>query len=82
MIASISLGQARRFDIRHKTDHQKKYSVDLENGSLLLMKGDLQHNWEHRIAKSTKPLKERVNLTFRVINKVKPACRQAGMKGF
>jgi alkylated DNA repair dioxygenase AlkB len=69
VIASVSLGQARRFDVRHKTDHQKKYSVNLENGSLLLMKGDLQHSWEHRIAKSTKPLKERVNLTFRVIYK-------------
>jgi len=69
VIASVSLGQARRFDVRHKTDHQKKYSVNLENGSLLLMKGDLQHNWEHRIAKSIKPLKERVNLTFRIIYK-------------
>ncbi|HEY2582622.1 MAG TPA: alpha-ketoglutarate-dependent dioxygenase AlkB [Mucilaginibacter sp.] len=69
VIGSVSFGQVRRFDIRNKTDHNKKYSVDLENGSLLLMKGDLQHNWEHRIAKSTKPLKGRVNLTFRVINK-------------
>jgi len=69
VIASVSFGQERRFDVRHKIDHQKKYSVDLQNGSLLLMKGDLQHSWEHRIAKSTKPLKERINLTFRVINK-------------
>jgi alkylated DNA repair dioxygenase AlkB len=69
VIASVSFGQARRFDIRHKTDHKNKYSIELENGSLLLMKGDMQHNWEHRIAKSTKHLKERVNLTFRVINK-------------
>jgi alkylated DNA repair dioxygenase AlkB len=69
VIASVSFGQRRRFDVRHKIDHQKKYSVNLENGSLLLMKGDLQHSWEHRIAKSTKPLKERVNLTFRVITK-------------
>ena len=69
IIASVSLGQVRRFEVRHKTDHQKKYAVDLQNGSVLLMKGDLQHNWEHRIPKSTKPLKERVNLTFRVINR-------------
>ena len=69
VIASVSLGQARRFDVRHKVDHQKKYSVNLENGSLLLMRGDLQHSWEHRIAKSTKILKERINLTFRIINK-------------
>ncbi|MDF2434148.1 MAG: hypothetical protein JWP44_3779 [Mucilaginibacter sp.] len=68
VIASVSLGQARRFDIRHKADHQNKYSITLEDGSLLLMKGDLQHNWEHRIPKSTKPLRERINLTFRVIH--------------
>src|SRR3978361_291891 len=63
VIASVSFGQVRRFDIRHKQDHNRKYAVYLENGSLLLMKGNLQHDWEHRIAKSTKPMKERVNLT-------------------
>jgi alkylated DNA repair dioxygenase AlkB len=68
LIASVSFGQTRRFDIRHKQDHQLKYSVNLENGSLLFMRGDLQHNWEHRIAKSTQPLRERVNLTFRIIH--------------
>jgi alkylated DNA repair dioxygenase AlkB len=69
IIASVSLGEVRRFDVRHKNAPQDKYSIDLENGSLLLMKGDMQHNWEHRVAKSTKPLKERINLTFRIINK-------------
>jgi alkylated DNA repair dioxygenase AlkB len=69
VIASVSFGQMRRFDVRNKTDHQKKHSVNLESGSLLLMKGNLQHNWEHQVAKSKKPLKERVNLTFRVIKK-------------
>ena len=68
VIASVSFGQVRRFDIRHKQEHSRKYAVYLENGSLLLMKGNLQHDWEHRIAKSTKPMKERVNLTFRVIS--------------
>ena len=67
VIASVSFGQARRFDVRHKKDHDSKYAINLEDGSLLLMKGDLQHNWEHRIPKSVKPTKERVNLTFRVI---------------
>jgi len=67
LIASVSFGQVRRFDIRHKKDHDRKYAVRLENGSLLLMKGDLQQHWEHRIAKSTTPLKARINLTFRII---------------
>ena len=67
VIASVSFGQVRKFDIRHKQDHKRKYSLYLENGSLLIMKGDLQHNWVHQIPKSTKPLKARVNLTFRII---------------
>jgi len=67
IIASVSFGQVRSFDIRHKADHSEKYSVRLEHGSFLLMKAGLQENWEHRIAKSIKPMKGRVNLTFRVV---------------
>lgn len=68
VIASVSFGQVRRFDIRHKQDHNRKFSIYLEDGSLLVMKGDLQHQWEHSIPKSTQVMKERVNLTFRVIH--------------
>jgi alkylated DNA repair dioxygenase AlkB len=67
VIASISLGQTRNFDFRKKDHHQSKYSLPLPHGSLLIMKGDLQEHWEHRIAKSTLPMKERINLTFRFI---------------
>lgn len=64
-IASVSFGQVRAFDFRSKTDHRNKYSINLEHGSLLLMKGDLQRFWEHRIAKSNLPMTARLNLTFR-----------------
>ena len=67
VIASVSFGQPRRFDVRSKADKTKKISILLEDGSLLLMKGNLQHDWEHRIAKSTVPMTPRINLTFRVI---------------
>ncbi|MFS2187206.1 alpha-ketoglutarate-dependent dioxygenase AlkB [Mucilaginibacter sp. Mucisp84] len=67
VIASVSFGQVRSFDIRNKTDHSEKYSVRLEHGSFLLMKSGLQEHWEHRIAKSVKPMKARINLTFRVV---------------
>ncbi|MDQ8141513.1 alpha-ketoglutarate-dependent dioxygenase AlkB [Chryseobacterium sp. CFS15] len=70
VIASISLGQTRNFDFRKKDHHQSKYSLPLPHGSLLIMKGDLQENWEHRIAKSVIPMKERINLTFRLINNI------------
>ncbi|MEJ7559752.1 MAG: alpha-ketoglutarate-dependent dioxygenase AlkB [Pedobacter sp.] len=67
IIASVSFGQVRLFDIRNKTNHYEKYSIKLESGALVVMKGDLQQNWEHRIAKSVKPMKARLNLTFRVV---------------
>lgn len=70
VIASVSLGEVRNFDFRKVDDHQKKYSLPLQHGSLLIMKGDLQINWEHRIAKSTQLMKSRINLTFRLIREL------------
>ncbi|MGM9478123.1 alpha-ketoglutarate-dependent dioxygenase AlkB family protein [Pedobacter sp. GSP4] len=67
IIASVSFGQVRGFDIRRKADHREKYTIRLEHGSLLLMKGDLQTKWDHRIAKSSRHMGPRVNLTFRKI---------------
>ena len=67
IIASMSFGQVRSFDIRRKQNHNEKYSVRLENGSLLLMQGNLQQHWEHSIAKSAVAMQPRINLTFRII---------------
>ena len=67
VIASVSFGQVRNFDIRNKRNHKEHYSVRLEHGSFMLMKAGLQEAFEHRIAKSAKPMKPRVNLTFRVV---------------
>jgi alkylated DNA repair dioxygenase AlkB len=70
VIASLSLGQVRNFDFRKVDDHKKKYSLPLAHGSLLIMKGDLQEHWEHRIAKSMKVRQPRINLTFRLIKEI------------
>ncbi len=70
VIGSVSLGQARYFDFRKVDDHNKKYSLLLNHGALLLMKGNLQETWEHRIAKSTQKMRARINLTFRLINEL------------
>jgi len=67
VIASVSFGQVRSFDIRKKREHAENYSVRLEHGSFLLMKRGLQESWEHRIAKSTRAMKARINLTFRLV---------------
>lgn len=67
VIASVSFGQVRSFDIRNKQDHSHKYSIRLESGALMIMKGNLQTDWEHRVPKSARPMQPRVNLTFRVV---------------
>jgi len=67
LIASVSLGQERRFEFRKKEDHGQRYSLTLANGSLLIMKGALQKDWQHRIPKSTTAMIPRINLTFRNI---------------
>lgn len=69
IIASLSLGVARRFDFRQTrvtpNATRKTLSLELGNGSLLVMRGKTQQSWEHGIAKSPKVDGPRVNLTFR-----------------
>ncbi|MDN4503499.1 alpha-ketoglutarate-dependent dioxygenase AlkB [Alteromonadaceae bacterium BrNp21-10] len=67
VIASISLGCAREFEMRHNATKQKA-KILLEHGSLLVMKGTTQKNWQHQIAKHRSIIEPRINLTFRVVD--------------
>ncbi|MBP6040951.1 MAG: alpha-ketoglutarate-dependent dioxygenase AlkB [Flavobacterium sp.] len=67
IIASLSLGAERVFQLKHNTITEAKKSITLEHGSLLLMKGTTQHFWKHQIPKTAKPTETRINLTFRTI---------------
>ncbi len=67
VIASVSLGAARNFQFKHKYNPDLKQTIELTNGTLLLMRGTTQHFWKHQIPKTTKVLGPRINLTFRVI---------------
>lgn len=64
-IASISLGQERRFLVRKKG--QKSFAIDLQHGSLLVMKGPSQQRYQHSLPKTRRPMGMRVNLTYRMI---------------
>lgn len=66
-IASISLGTPRIFQMRKKDNQKTKASILLESGSLLLMQGNCQKDWQHQIAKTKKVKTPRINLTFRII---------------
>lgn len=65
-IASLSFGAERKFAFKHKTAKQS-LSLVLENGSLLVMKGATQTHWLHRLPKTAKVTRPRINLTFRTI---------------
>ncbi|CAH8283066.1 alkylated DNA repair dioxygenase AlkB [Mariniflexile fucanivorans] len=65
-IASVSFGADRKFVFKHKIEKQN-FSLILENGSLLLMKGATQTHWLHRLPPTKKVKTPRINLTFRMI---------------
>lgn len=69
VIASITLGTERIFQMKHRVDKDQKRRILLEHGSLLIMKGKTQHFWLHQIAKSKKIDTDRINLTFRNVLK-------------
>jgi len=66
IIASLSLGATRSFDLKHNLT-KEKISYNLTHGSLLVMKGAIQHYWKHQIGKTKKVNDPRINLTFRYI---------------
>jgi alkylated DNA repair dioxygenase AlkB len=69
IIASVSFGGTRKFQLKHKTRKEMRHSLDLTCGSLLLMRGKTQHHWLHQVPKTKRAVETRVNLTFRVINR-------------
>ncbi|WP_299339382.1 alpha-ketoglutarate-dependent dioxygenase AlkB [uncultured Psychroserpens sp.] len=67
VIASVSFGETRPFHFKHRHNKDERHKLDLNHGSLLIMKGEMQHYWLHQIAKTKKTIGERINLTFRTI---------------
>ena len=65
-IASVSFGAERKFAFKHKKI-QETVSLNLEHGSLLIMKGTTQTHWLHRLPPTAKVQTPRINLTFRTI---------------
>ncbi len=68
VIGSVSFGETRSFQLRHLTRKDlPRVDINLPSGSFLLMRGTTQHCWEHRIPKTSREIKPRINLTFRII---------------
>lgn len=66
-IASYSLGETRRFLVKHNQNKYNSLRIDLRNNSLLLMDGSLQEHWKHSIPKTKRVMDARINLTFRLL---------------
>jgi len=66
-IASISLGQPRRFVLRNYQDKSIKHTLTLGSGSLLLMLGSVQSEWQHSLPKTRQVCSDRINLTYRYV---------------
>jgi len=67
VIASLSLGATRRFQLRHRKLAQERLDLDLPTGSLLIMRGTVQSYYRHGVPKQPRVLAARINLTFRRI---------------
>ena len=68
VIASLSLGATRTFQLRPLRAsglNHRKIAVELADGDLVVMRGETQLNYEHRVPKEPKIAGERINLTFR-----------------
>ncbi|KAI3680430.1 hypothetical protein L6452_35200 [Arctium lappa] len=81
-IASISFGCERDFILKKKPNKRCKvegespskrakkndsYTFKLKHGSVLVMRGNTQHDWLHSVPKRAKADSARINLTFRRI---------------
>jgi len=51
IVASVSLGTARRFVLCHVKNKGDRLELDLPDGSLLLMAGATQHHYRHGVPK-------------------------------
>jgi alkylated DNA repair dioxygenase AlkB len=67
VIASASFGASRDFVVRRRSDHSQKIVFPLKHGTLLIMKGELQHDRDHAAAKRRNVRQSRFNMTFRRI---------------
>ncbi|XP_068452644.1 alpha-ketoglutarate-dependent dioxygenase alkB homolog 3 [Clinocottus analis] len=87
-IASVSLGDTRVFGLRKKPppDEEGDFTyvehlrVPLGHGTLLLMDGATQDDWQHQVAKEYHARGPRINLTFRTVFPEPPPARKLPLR--
>ncbi|XP_060117249.1 alpha-ketoglutarate-dependent dioxygenase alkB homolog 3 [Heteronotia binoei] len=75
VIASLSFGATRLFEMRKKLSPEsedytyvQRVCVPLDHGTLLIMEGATQEDWQHRVPKEYHSREARINLTFRTMH--------------
>ncbi|XP_068117819.1 alpha-ketoglutarate-dependent dioxygenase alkB homolog 3 [Hyperolius riggenbachi] len=74
-IASLSFGETRIFQMRKNPPpeehgdytYAEHVHVPLDHGTLLIMEGSTQDDWQHRVPKEYHDRQPRINLTFRTM---------------
>lgn len=66
VIASLSLGEARRFSLRSQSDPDEVHDVELLSGSLVIMGAGCQEQYEHALRVEVSRRNPRFNVTFRM----------------
>lgn len=70
VIGSLSLGATRVFQLRHRQYRRNGCGIvayELTSGSLLVMRGNTQRDWQHRLPRRAAQCGPRINLSFRWI---------------
>nr|XP_036852586.1 alpha-ketoglutarate-dependent dioxygenase alkB homolog 3 [Manis javanica] len=75
VIASLSFGATRTFEMRKRPPPEEngdytyvdRVKIPLDHGTLLIMEGATQDDWQHRVPKEYHSRKPRINLTFRTV---------------
>jgi alkylated DNA repair dioxygenase AlkB len=65
LVATVSLGARRRFQMRPKGTTKVTHSFGLGHGDLVVMGGACQHDWEHTVPKVAKAPGARMSVTIR-----------------
>ena len=68
IIASVSLGQARHFELQRINGDKEKIRTRLAHGDLLIFSGVHVTKFKHQIPKEPWILNPRINITFRPFN--------------
>lgn len=80
LIVSLSLGAARKFELRPKDDPFQETSVLLEDGDLCLMEGLCQKHYRHRVPPEAEVHAPRINLTWRWVVNHEHGCPLCGAR--